>query len=456
MPKSATAPTFGQRLREARRALGLTQEELGRPDFTKGFISLLEHDRARPSVASLERIAGRLGRPVSYFLDGGETVISARFLDLLRSRGRVELTLRRFAAALETFGEMRRVAAGRRDAVSEVHAVLGEGEALLGFGRLEEAKARLQDACDRAQSVDAHFIECRASHGLAGIELRSGHYGRAAALYRAALAAGRRGDGVEPSGCGEIHLGLGTALCRMGRLEEAAEAYAEARKIFEDATQPDRVGEALYGLGDVLAKDGDYDAAMLHFERARGLFEQYADMRNLSHVRDQVGALLVQMGRPTEAIEHFTASLAVKERVRDAAGECRTLIEFARCLGACGEAVRAREAAQRAVVKSRAAGLRDDEARAEALVGALAAAAGELKEAQRALSAAAKHCEAAGLTVELVGIYKELAHVAGLSGRYREATAYHERAFRLLQSVRPPDIAAAVQSVEPSVLRAES
>jgi HTH-type transcriptional regulator, quorum sensing regulator NprR len=446
MPKPASLPTFGERLREARRDLGLTQEELGQPDFTKGFISLLEHDRAKPSVASLERIAGRLGRPVSYFLDGGETVLSAKFLDLLRSRGRVELTLQRFASALETFAEMRRVAVGRRDAVSEVHAVLGEGEALLGLGRFEEAKSRLEEASDRAHRVGAPSMECRASHRLADIELRSGHHGRAAGLYRTALAAGPQAGSL-----GEIHLGLGTALCRMGRLEEAAAAYGEARRIFEDATQPDRVGEALYGLGDVLAKDGDYDGAMLHFERAEVLFEQYKDTRNLSHVRDQVGRLLMQMGRPAEALEHFSASLAVKDRVRDAAGECRTLIEFARCLSACGDAVRAREAAQRAVVRSREAELPDEEARAQALVGTLAAAAGQLKEAQRALSAAAKYCEAAGMTVELVSIYKELAHVAGLSGRYKEATAHHERAFRLLQAVRPPDIAAAVQSVEAPV-----
>jgi tetratricopeptide (TPR) repeat protein len=449
MPKPASLPTFGERLREARRDLGLTQEELGQPDFTKGFISLLEHDRAKPSVASLERIAGRLGRPVSYFLDGGETVLSAKFLDLLRSRGRVELTLQRFASALETFAEMRRVAGGRRDAVSEVHAVLGEGEALLGLGRFGEAKSRLEEACDRARRVGAPSIECRASHRLADIELRSGHHGRAAGLYRTALAAGPQA-GPEAGSLGEIHLGLGTALCRMGRLEEAAAAYGEARRIFEDATQPDRVGEALYGLGDVLAKDGDYDGAMLHFERAQGLFEQYKDTRNLSHVRDQVGTLLMQMGRPAEALEHFSASLVVKDRVRDAAGECRTLIEFARCLSACGDAVRAREAAQRAVVRSREAELPDEEARAQALVGTLAVAAGQLKAAQRALSAAAKHCEAAEMTVELVSIYKELAHVAALSGRYKEATAHHERAFRLLQAVRPPDIAAAVQSVESS------
>lgn len=444
---SAPAPkaTFGRRLREARLALGLTQDELGRPDFTKGFISLLENDRAKPSVASLERIAARLGRPVSYFLDGGEAVISARFLDVLRSRGRAELMGRRFDAALETFVEMRQVASGRRDALADLYAAVGEGEALLGLGRLDEAGARLADACARAQTAAAPSLECRVSHRLAGIELGKAHYGRAVALSRTAVDLAERFDGTELSLRGEIYLQFGTALYRMGRLDEAAEAYRAARRIFEDATQPDRVGEALYGLGSVLAKDGDYDGAMVQFERAQGLFEQYEDMRSLSQVRDQAGALLMQMGRPAEAVEHFTASLAVKQRVRDAAGECRTLTEFARCLDACGDSARGKELAERAVLRSREAGLPDEEARARALLGTLAAASGDLKEAQRSLAAAAKHCEDAGMTVELVTIYKDLAHVAGLAGRYKEATGYHERAFKLLQAVRPPDIAAAVR-----------
>lgn len=447
-PQAVAPPkaTLGQRLKEARLALGLTQDELGRPDFTKGFISLLEHDRAKPSVASLERLATRLGRPVSYFLDGGETVISARFLDVLRSRGRAELAGRRFDVALDTFAEMRRVAAGRRDAVAEIYAAVGEGEALLGLDRLDDARSHLAEACAKAGDAGATALECRASHHLAGIEFRQGRSGRAAALSRTALGLAERSDGVEPSLRGEIHLQLGTALYRMGRLDEAAEAYRAARRIFEEATQPDRIGEAMYGLGTVMAMDGDYDGALLHFERAQGLFEQYKDLRLLSRVRDQAGALLMQAGRPADAIEHFAASLAVARRIGDVAGECRTLTEYARCLNACGEPARAKEFAERAAARSRAAQLSDEEARAQALLGALAAEAGELKEAQRALAAAAKHCEDAGLTVELVAIYKDLAHVAGLAGRYKEATGYHERAFKLLQTVRPPDMAEAVRA----------
>jgi tetratricopeptide (TPR) repeat protein len=436
---------LGQRLREARRALGLTQEELGRPDFTKGFISLLEHDRAKPSVASLERLAARLGRPVSFFLDGSETVVSAQFLDVLRSRGRAELAGRLFEAALETFREMRQVAPGRRDAAAELHAAVGEGEALLRLGRLEDARTHLQEACVRAHDAGAAALECRASYRLAEIEMHDGRYAQAAVLCRAALDLAERLDGTEPSPRGEICLQLGTALYRLGRLEEAAEVYRTALTIFEQTAHPYRVGEALYRFGAALAKEGDYAGAMLHYERAVSLLAQDDEIRHLADVRDLVGALLMQLGRPAEAVEHYSAGLAVRRHVGDPPAECRTLTEFARCLNACGDRVRAREVAERAAARSREAQAPDEEARAQALLGALAAAAGDLKEAQRALSASAEHCERAGMTVELVAIYKDLAQVAALTGRYKEAAGFHERAFRLLQNVRPADLASAVR-----------
>src|SRR5260370_36003884 len=62
--------SVGERLREARLASGLTQEELGRGVATKGFISLVERGRATPSLPKLRALADRLGGPISLFFVG--------------------------------------------------------------------------------------------------------------------------------------------------------------------------------------------------------------------------------------------------------------------------------------------------------------------------------------------------------------------------------------------------
>src|SRR5260370_35010271 len=59
--------SVGERLREARLARGLTQEQLAKGLATKGFISQLERHRANPSLAKLRLMAGSLQLPLGHF-----------------------------------------------------------------------------------------------------------------------------------------------------------------------------------------------------------------------------------------------------------------------------------------------------------------------------------------------------------------------------------------------------
>ncbi len=59
---------IGEKIRNTRLKLGLTQEELAeRSDLTKGFISQLERDTTSPSVDTLESIVTALGTNLSDF-----------------------------------------------------------------------------------------------------------------------------------------------------------------------------------------------------------------------------------------------------------------------------------------------------------------------------------------------------------------------------------------------------
>src|SRR5512140_3775476 len=52
---------IGARLRRARLAAGLTQQELAEGRYTKAYVSALENGLSRPSMAALQFFAQRLG-----------------------------------------------------------------------------------------------------------------------------------------------------------------------------------------------------------------------------------------------------------------------------------------------------------------------------------------------------------------------------------------------------------
>ena len=61
--------TLGEKLLQARQALGLSQRQLCGEMITRNMLSQIEHGTARPSMDTLQYLASRLGKPVSYFLD---------------------------------------------------------------------------------------------------------------------------------------------------------------------------------------------------------------------------------------------------------------------------------------------------------------------------------------------------------------------------------------------------
>lgn len=60
---------FGKKLKQARQQAGLSQRQLCGDVITRNMLSQIENGSAKPSVGTLQYLAERLGKPVSYFLE---------------------------------------------------------------------------------------------------------------------------------------------------------------------------------------------------------------------------------------------------------------------------------------------------------------------------------------------------------------------------------------------------
>ncbi len=68
---------FGKRIRERRKELNLTQEQLARAlGLTPQHISVIEQDKRAPSLSSLAKLAEELGVTVDYLITGKVSVIT--------------------------------------------------------------------------------------------------------------------------------------------------------------------------------------------------------------------------------------------------------------------------------------------------------------------------------------------------------------------------------------------
>ena len=74
---------LGEKLKQARLDAGLSQRQLCGEEITRNMLSLIENGAAKPSMKTLQYLAGRLGKSVSFFLE--ETAVLSPNQDLMNA-----------------------------------------------------------------------------------------------------------------------------------------------------------------------------------------------------------------------------------------------------------------------------------------------------------------------------------------------------------------------------------
>ena len=77
--------TIGEKIKNARLSAGLSQRQLCGTRITRNMLSLIENGAAKPSMDTLSYLAGRLGQPMSYFLEEAYTS-NRQLLQLARTQ----------------------------------------------------------------------------------------------------------------------------------------------------------------------------------------------------------------------------------------------------------------------------------------------------------------------------------------------------------------------------------
>ncbi len=121
---------LGAKIKQARQAAGLSQRQLCGAEITRNMLSQIENGWARPSMKTLQYLAGRLGHSVDWFLQEEGSPLEAAREALARGEFAPALALR------ET---------GPEASLLRCLGALGEAEAAILQGRLPYARQLLAD-----------------------------------------------------------------------------------------------------------------------------------------------------------------------------------------------------------------------------------------------------------------------------------------------------------------------
>lgn len=361
--------TLGEKIRDLRRRMKMTQSDLAGTEFTKSFISQVEKGQTSPSLKSLQIIAARLNQPVSYFLDEPDPV-TPQSQELL--------------SAIET--------------ASHLHT----------NGLLSDAIDAYRRALGLAAAMD-HVTKANVNFRLGHIYLQLRQHHKAIDAFRSAAEEYRKTT-VDDYYVRSLN-NLGTAYFYLAQYHEARRWFEEALVHLDRLAVPDAQLRLLIlsNLGNVLSKLSLYDEAIEVVEKALLISKNEGDYFKYGELCQIAGVVYDAIGDDDEALRHTERAVSFYEAVGNRTLRLVSLINKAIHLRKLGRLSESKRIALDVIDEARESDLIQERARALAELGAALLLEGDhegaLQRIKEALRLAPSHPdlpEWAGLVVECV------------------------------------------------------
>ena len=364
--KSELAQSIGARIRRARLAAGLTQQQLAEGRYTKAYVSALENGHSRPSMAALSFIAERLNLPTSRFLED-------RAEQWTRLQADLELAAGHWQQAVDAYQMLLEQPSGDG---TRAELLLGLAEGYAGLDRGREAVGAASEAARLFSSLERGAEEALAVYWLSCGQYEQGNTVEARALLDSILARLRAGLRVEPDFQARVLMALSSNASLDGD-HAVALAYLEEIRGLSEGLDDRRRGVYLFDLAFSYRHTGDFEAAIragtsglallraaqaefeaaslqrdlaLSYlaignsekareaaEAARRFFERRGDRLWLSYVADTEAQIQLATGDTGMAAELASRALALAEDVRNDVATLGAVLILARARRAQGQ-----------------------------------------------------------------------------------------------------------------------
>ncbi|MDR7544558.1 MAG: helix-turn-helix transcriptional regulator [Armatimonadota bacterium] len=389
---------MGQRIRQRRRELGLTQADLAGAEYTKSFISQLEGGHADPSLDTLRFLGRRLQLGLSTM--AGDAV-DQRLSMLTGLVAWAEDAARggRLDAARRAIELVREIAAPGGADLHAAEALLLLADLELRAGQPERAQAALDEAARLPYSPTSR-VGARLALTAGRLALRRGDAGAAASWFRRALGGLRRTVRHPDLGVQAL-LGMAAAATQSGEPRQAR------RRLQSAVALAKRHGLDAWGARALVRLALVHRLEALSEEAAAALTEAARLLRDADEPRARLeialarGLLALERGGSPDPVPLLQEARDLAARLGDRRVEFAATVGLARAALASAQLEQASDLS--GDVHALAEALDDGvaRARADALAGRVLAARGRHAEASYVLAGAIAALRASDFSDEL-------------------------------------------------------
>ncbi|WP_029343459.1 helix-turn-helix domain-containing protein [Exiguobacterium acetylicum] len=263
---------IGQKIKEARLEMGLSQRQLAGDDISRAYISILEKGAATPSDKVLHVIATRLGKPVDFFLGSVDEEMQEVAYALLE-RARHQMNSEQYDLA--------------KGLLDRVHAATQNEQVLLDSYDLYIDILLIQEdfsTCNEfGVSVEHAFKTCEDKARVISYYMRLGkanfknenyplaHHHYLQAIHHSTSLKRLYEERIQ------CFIYLGTINVRLGKYQDAKTYYETALSEASLTSHYASIADAHLGLGRVYHLSADNVSAILHTQKAVEYYGQAGD-----------------------------------------------------------------------------------------------------------------------------------------------------------------------------------
>jgi transcriptional regulator with XRE-family HTH domain len=338
------ARQIGTKLRTARHAAGLTQQQVAAGRYTKAYVSALENGLIKPSMAALRFLAVRLGTTPSELLAESDTRWARLDAELRLAAGD-------WQSAVDSFTPLLDAAQG----AERGRVLLGLAEAEYRLGRGAEAIRIASEATELLGKGGLLRESRQARYWLAAGHHQADNPSEARRIFEQLLADDTEGAPLGPDFRVRLLIALASVLTHAGEPKRALMFLEEARGIGADLDDRRR-GALLHSLALGYRESGDMEAAVRNGLQSLALYRSAEALVETASIENELALIFVGLGNLAEARRHAAAARNQFEQIGQEFGLAHVSDTEAQIALAAGDTGTAGERAGAAVDLARKSG----------------------------------------------------------------------------------------------------